>query len=842
MNVFKNLSISGKFISVVLVILVLEALIALSSTYFLNRANRNLDTIVDVDAEKIKLAAHTNRTLVEIHRAEKNMLLSDTKEAIERYSHEISTYKSQLENRIIELKKLLDTQDQALLVKFSMNYQEFIRINSKIESLVFHEFVLLPHAELEHSAASPDLQSLEAVTLSQGKGREAYDRASEAVQMLVDRTEAGLDASKVLNDWSFQTALAAVVLLAVFSIAIGLISALLVSRSIANGMNRMMGVADAIARGDLETPIEIGGKDEIGKLSVSISDMQKALKKSRDESEDQNWLKTGTVRLNEVMLGETALASLGNNVITEIATYLDAKVGAFYLTDDRQKEPLLSLMGSYAYTKRKNLSNTFKFGEGLVGQAALEKKQILVSNVPKDHIKVVSGLGESSPRFISVIPFLYENQVTGVVEIGFLDQPSDVQTAYLDQAMSTIAINCETIQAREKLGKALAESQTLAEELETQQEELRTTNEELEEQTQALEESEQKLKTQQEELEVANEELREKNESLEYQKKEIEKTRKVIEEKAEELVISGKYKSEFLANMSHELRTPLNSLLLLSSILGENKEGNLTEDQLESAQVIYQSGNDLLSLINEILDLSKIESGKMELQSEDILIRDIADRISANFQHMMDQKGLRLIININDNVPAILHVDRKRIEQIIKNLVSNAIKFTEKGSVTVDFSRPAKNTDLSRSGLDPKNTIAISVRDTGIGISPADQKIVFEAFQQVEGGTARQYGGTGLGLSISRELSRLLKGELQLISEKGTGSVFTIYLPIESIADESPPFRSTPVGHKTESASRFVKTEHQKALGVEPIADDRDSLSEEKKAILVRGVKINNGV
>ena len=496
MNFFKNLSISGKFISVVLIILVLEVIIALSATYFLNRVNTGLNVIVDVDADKIKLAARINRNLVEIHRSEKNMLLSNTKEAIERYSRSSSEYKNDLEDRVAGLKKLLDVEGKALLSQFSTNYREFIKINSYIESLVFNKSGLSPNVKQEHSVSSPALLISEAIALSQGKGREAFNRASESIEKLVEMTETGLDMSKASSNRSFQSALTVFVMLAVFSIVSGLILTLLVSRSISGGMNKMVVVADAIAAGNLETRIEEGRKDEIGKLSVSVSEMQKALKRSRDESADQDWLKTGIVRLNEVMLGETELANLGNNVITEIATYLDAKVGAFYLTEDSEKEPVLSLLGSYAYTKRKNLSNEFKFGEGLVGQSAREKKPILVSNVPEDYIKVVSGLGESSPRSISVIPFLYENYVTGVIEIGFLNQPTDLKLAYLDQAMPAIAINFETVQGREKLAKALTQSQTLAEELETQQEELRTTNEELEEQTQALEESEQKLKVQ----------------------------------------------------------------------------------------------------------------------------------------------------------------------------------------------------------------------------------------------------------------------------------------------------------------------------------------------------------
>jgi signal transduction histidine kinase len=397
--------------------------------------------------------------------------------------------------------------------------------------------------------------------------------------------------------------------------------------------------------------------------------------------------------------------------------------------------------------------------------------------------------------------------------------------------MPAVAVNFETVQGREKLAKSLESAQTMTEELESQQEELKTVNEELEEQTQALEASEQKLKVQQEELETANEELMEKNESLEQQKQEIEKTRKAIEIKAEELSVSGRYKSEFLANMSHELRTPLNSLLLLSSILGENKEKNLTPDQLESIGVIYQSGNDLLSLINEILDLSKIESGKMELQVEELKIQDIADTITSNFQHLVDNKGLNLAIRVSDNVPPVIHTDRKRLDQVIKNLMSNAIKFTEKGGVTVDFTRPPEQAGLSESGIDGKHEIAIVVKDTGIGISARDQKIVFEAFQQVEGGTARQYGGTGLGLSISRELTRLLGGEIRLSSEKGKGSAFTICLPV------NPPMTDPAARQQEVSSPRAIETNRHpektahKNTPAERIPDDRDTIKKDEKII-----------
>jgi len=587
--------------------------------------------------------------------------------------------------------------------------------------------------------------------------------------------------------------------------------------------------SSTVAAGDL-TLVEIKApKNEIGILNESFKDAVQSMRAARLEEERRNWQKTGLSELDDRMRGEQDSNVLCRNIVTFVAKYLQAQVGAFYLNDG---SGVFNLKASYAYKTRKNLSNEFKIGEGLIGQAALEKQSIMLTHVPDDYIAISSGLGEKPPKNILVMPLVFNGSTLGVMELGTFEAFTEDQREFLENNAERISIALDSAAARQQLQKTLEMTQQQAEELQTQQEELRTTNEELEEQTKALEISEQKLKLQQEELEVTNEELMEKNESLQQQKLEMEKTRKAIEQKAEELAIAGKYKSEFLANMSHELRTPLNSLLLLSNILEENKEGNLTEDQLESIHIIYQSGNDLLSLINEILDLAKIESGKMDLQSEELLIRDIADSIAANFQHMMDDKGLNLAITTSGNAPAGIHTDRKRLEQIIKNLMSNAIKFTEKGSVTVEFSLPAENADLSRSGLDRKNAIAIAVKDTGIGISPNDQKIVFEAFQQVEGGTARQFGGTGLGLSISRELARLLGGEIQLISETGKGSAFTIYLPVQSKAGELSSFRPAHFSLKAEPEGRPAMTRPQKPAA-ESVPDDRDILENNEKTILV---------
>ncbi len=458
--------------------------------------------------------------------------------------------------------------------------------------------------------------------------------------------------------------------------------------------------------------------------------------------------------------------------------------------------------------------------------------------MPDDYITVTSGLGEKQPKNILVMPFVHNDKVTGVIEIGSFEEISELQATFLEEISGGIAIAINSAQSRQQVNTLLEETQQQAADLQTQQEELKSSNEELEEQTQLLKQSEAELKSQQEELQVTNEELEEKTESLQSQKSEIEQknnsleqTRQEIEMKAEELALASKYKSEFLANMSHELRTPLNSLLLLANSLADNKDGNLTEDQVESSRVISESGQDLLSLIEEILDLAKIEAGRMDIRMEQVLIQGLADRITERFQHMAEDKSLKLKINIHKNTPEHIRTDRKRIEQIIKNLLSNAIKFTNEGGITVEFNRAGKNVNLSRSGLAADNAIAISVKDTGIGIPTEKQKVIFEAFQQVDGGIAREYGGTGLGLSISRELAKMLGGEIQMNSELDKGTTFVLYLPPE--APEAKQSSPKPIKRANSDKDDTGLTVMQKDPVIVHIADDRDNILSEDKTILV---------
>jgi signal transduction histidine kinase len=541
----------------------------------------------------------------------------------------------------------------------------------------------------------------------------------------------------------------------------------------------MVTVADAIAGGKLDNPIDARGRDEVAKLALSVEKMQAALRGARDQDQAQSWVQTGIARLNDAMRGDLDAGSLASKIIGEITTYLDAKIGAFYLLRDSGGEPTLALLGSYAYTKRKNLSSSFKTGEGLVGQAALERQQILLRNVPEDYIRVTSGLGEAVPRFICVTPFLYEDQVKGVLEVGTLDELTDVQLEYVKHVMPAVAVTLETAQGREELARALERAQQLAEELQAQQEELKASNEqlqvqqeelkaaneELEEQTQALQRSEEKLKAQQEEMEVVNEELEEKNELLERQKREVEQARREIADKAEDLALASKYKSEFLANMSHELRTPLNAVIGFSEVLAERMFGEVNEKQAEYLQDILSSGRHLLSLINDILDLSKVEAGRLELELGRFHLPNALENALTLVRARASRHGIALEVSVDEALGEIVG-DERKIQQILLNLLSNAVKFTPEGG----------RVGVTATAAD--GVITISVSDTGVGIAPEDQEAIFEEFRQVGRDDARKQEGTGLGLTLPKKFVELHGGRIWVRSQVGQGSTFTFTLPV----------------------------------------------------------------
>ena len=460
--------------------------------------------------------------------------------------------------------------------------------------------------------------------------------------------------------------------------------------------------------------------------------------------------------------------------------------GLYHTADEieGESEPELHLLATYAYRERKSLANRFRPGEGLVGQCLLEKDRILLSNVPDGYVQISSGLGEAPPRNIIVLPVLFEGEVKAVIELASFQPFSENHLTFLDQLTESIGIVLNSIEANMRTEALLSQSQGLTQELQSQQEELTKTNRRLEEQARSLRESEDLLKHQQEELQQTNIELEEKARLLAEQKAEVEQknreldqARKAVEEKAEQLALTSKYKSEFLANMSHELRTPLNSMLILSRMLAENSDDTLTPKQVEYAETVHSSGSDLLALINEILDLSKIESGTMAVDIEPIDLAAVGEDMDRMFAEIANDKNLDFVVDLGAELPKTIETDEKRLQQVLKNLLSNAFKFTHEGAVTLRIAPADPEVLRSERLQEVGSVVGFSVIDTGVGITPEKHRVIFEAFQQADGSVNRDYGGTGLGLSISREIARLLGGEIHLESAPGEGSTFTLYLP-----------------------------------------------------------------
>ncbi len=522
-------------------------------------------------------------------------------------------------------------------------------------------------------------------------------------------------------------------------------------------------LAKQIADGDYTQRIVGSEEDELGRLSTSLNNMSISLQTSFTKLEDKEWLKAGLAGLNRIMLGNASLKTLSTNVINYLAEYTNSEVGAFYSVNDNFE---LQLQNGYAL-KTTEANEFLKMGEGIVGQVASQKKLMLIKNISPENIIIQLSSTGITPKSLVVFPILFEAGIKGVIELGSLENFEDLDLDFLEQAAYNIGVTINSVEIRERVQTLLEETQSQSEELMVQQTELEQINAELEAQSQHLQTSEEELKVQSEELMETNTILEERSKLLEERNSLIVLKNQEIEKRAQELAQSTKYKSEFLANMSHELRTPLNSILLLSRLIAENHEENLSPDQIQYAEVIQNSGNGLLQLIDEILDLSKIEAGKMNFEYNPVLVGEIVQDLNNIFEPLSKEKKLDWKVTVNADVPVQIETDKMRLEQVLKNLLSNAFKFTEKGKVHLHIYRQEH----------PKGYICFKVIDSGIGIEIEKQQLIFEAFQQEDGSTRRKYGGTGLGLSISRELAKLLGGEILLSSKPGEGSEFLICIP-----------------------------------------------------------------
>jgi len=505
-------------------------------------------------------------------------------------------------------------------------------------------------------------------------------------------------------------------------------------------------VATAVTKGDLTRTIDVEAQGEVLSLKDTINQMIANLKDTTHTNKEQDWLKTNLAKFSQMMQGQRSLESLAELIMSELTPLVSAQHGTFFITEAEREpaKPVLRLLSSYAFKHRKQLANRYGMGEGLVGQCALEKKTILVDDVPSDYVHISSSIGDAAPRNILVLPVLFEGQIKGAIELASFQRFNPIHITFLEQVMLSIGVVFNMITASMRTEELLKE-----------------------------------LKGSNVELEKRTAELEEKASLLEEKNREIAEASASLEERAKQLVLVSKYKSEFLANMSHELRTPLNSLLILAKLLAENEEETLTPKQVEYAMTINSAGNDLLSLISQILDLSKIEAGKLQIETKKVSLGEVRDFVEGNFRQVAEQKDLDFSVRLAPDAPATITTDSQRLQQILKNLLSNGFKFTDRGRVELKVERAQSGVAFKAGSLKrAKAVVAFSVLDTGIGITEEKQQLIFEAFQQADASTSRMYGGTGLGLTISRELAQLLGGEITVLSTPGVGSTFTLYLPL----------------------------------------------------------------
>ncbi|WP_017814314.1 response regulator [Paenibacillus shenyangensis] len=823
----------------------------------MNYMNEQLDKVYQERYLKVRYSTDIRSQMNVIAREAANMLLSASTQPVEQSRVTIEQMITSSQNSLKLLSESSNTPEEKKQIEtVAVNWQTFIDYSRQLTSLVAGDQI----------AAANNYRTQ--------VGLDAQTNLNQSISDLAEYQDNAIDTEIAQANLAYQNSIR----ITTYVMLAGVVLSLLVMLWIVPSISKGLGTVSLMIKGFSEERfgvirrIKIKSKDEIGDVARVFQQMAEDLQEKRhmedqyrQAQEDQSWLDSNTSRITELLRGVNTLEQSAQTFINEFSPTLGAHFGALYLRTNESSDKIM-LKAAYAADGELCSKKEIRIGEGLTGQCAADQKPIVLDQVPEGYIPVNSGLGASKPQSVLIYPVLFNDELLGVIELASLRAFTSLQRQLLHLLTQDLGIIINNINRRLHVEELLRESQALTEELQSQseelqmqQEELRRSNERLEEQTEELKRSEDMLQRQQEELEHFNNELiaktrelQEQIQHVEEQNEEIEQSKHQLEQQAMQLAVTSKYKSEFLANMSHELRTPLNSLLILSQLLTENKDGNLTDKQMEYASTIYMSGADLLKMIDEILDLSKVDAGKMEINCEAIPVTNLESFVNMNFAPVAAKKGIDLHITIGDQVPEAIVTDEHRVKQVLRNMLSNAFKFTEKGYIEMNIDQ-AEPGELPSYLNREEAYIAVKVIDSGIGIPQDKLDLIFEAFQQVDGTTSRKYGGTGLGLSISRELSRLLGGGITVTSEEGKGSTFTLYLPklVPSSADKTES-KTDSTADRINSGymsadftdqvlqqssmrmnNRKQAAETESAVIPQPLADDRDQISKEDKVLLI---------
>ncbi len=820
----------------------------------MNYMNEQLDKVYQERYLKVRYSTDVRSEMNVIAREVANLLLSASSQPPEQTRNLIEQTIASGEGNLKLLSAGADTpEERQLIATVSTNWASYVEYARQVTDILASDQI----------AAANDYRTK--------VGLSAQTNLGDSITVLSEFQDNAIDKEIDAANTAYQNSIR----ITTYVMGLGILLSLLVMLWIVPSFSKGLGVVSTMIKGFSEERfgairrMRVKSTDEMGevarvfqKMAADLQEKRKLEDKYRQAKEDQSWLDSNTARITELLRGVSSLQQSAQTFLNEFAPRLSAQMGHLYLRTPEAPDRI-QLLAAYAAEGQVNARKELYIGEGLTGQCAADRQPLMIDDVPPGYFPVNSSLGGAQPKSLLIYPVLFEDELLGVIELASLQGFTSLQKQLLHMLTQDLGVIVNNINRRVHVEQLLRESQALTEELQSQseelqmqQEELRRSNERLEEQTEELKRSEDLLQRQQEELEHFNNELIAKTRELEEQvqhaeeqNEEIEQSKFQLEQQAMQLAVTSKYKSEFLANMSHELRTPLNSLLILSQLLTENKDGNLTDKQLEYASTIYMSGADLLKMIDEILDLSKVDAGKMEINRELVPVQALETFVNMNFAPVAAKKNIDLRISVADGVPEALVTDEHRVKQVLRNLLSNAFKFTEKGFIEMSLEE-STGTDLPVYLRKDSSYIAIKVTDSGIGIPQDKLDLIFEAFQQVDGTTSRKYGGTGLGLSISRELARLLGGGITVRSEEGRGSTFTLYLPKLSPSDVDQPVNSaaTSVDHVSSAYMPSDQTAHllqhqgSRSRLVEPLPpqhmpdmleDDRDRIAASDKVLLI---------